>query len=281
MNPAMNLSGIKLVVTDMDGTLLNNMGEISPKFFPLLEEMRNHDIRFAVASGRQYYTLRNMFDQVKEDLVFIADNGAITMKDDERIHIQAIDPQRVLKLVKALKGIGEKHIIVCGVKTAYVEQTGPLFLETLRTHFSRFEVVRDLTDLPEDEILNVTVCNFSGAEEHTMPQVEFLKDEFQVKLSGDIWVDFTHEHAHKGNALHEVQRKFQITPDETMVFGDYLNDLELFDNAAFSFAMANAHEQVKQKARFLAESNEEEGVVKIIEKMLRAKNRERQVAICP
>jgi len=66
-----------------------------------------------------------------------------------------------------------------------------------------------------------------------------------------------------------------------MVFGDYLNDLELFDTAAVSFAMANAHEQVKQKARFLAESNEEEGAVKIIEKMLRAKNRERQVAICP
>lgn len=271
----MNLSGIKLVVTDMDGTLLNNSGEISPKFFSLLEEMRTHDIRFAVASGRQYYTLRNMFDHVKDDLIFIADNGAITIKDEKRLHIQAIDSQRVLKLVKTLKGIGEKYIIVCGVKTAYVEQTDPLFIKTLRTHFSKFEVVQDLTDLPEDEILNVTVCNFSGAEEHTMPHVEFLKDEFQVKLSGDIWVDFTHNQAHKGNALQEVQQQFQISPEETMVFGDYLNDLELFDQATFSFAMANAHEQVKQKARFLAESNEDEGVVKVIEKMLN----ERMIAI--
>ena len=61
-----------------------------------------------------------------------------------------------------------------------------------------------------------------------------------------------------------------ITPEQTMVFGDYLNDLEMLEAATFSFAMKNAHEEVKKTARFMTENNSNYGVEKIIEQVLKA-----------
>lgn len=95
-----------------------------------------------------------------------------------------------------------------------------------------------------------------------------MASDFQVKLSGEIWIDFTHKEAQKGNALKKVQEIYSIKPEETMAFGDYLNDLELFDYAAFSFAMDNAHQEVKEKANFQTASNDDLGVEKILKKLL-------------
>lgn len=255
----------------MDGTLLNNKGEVSPRFFPLMKELRTFDILFAVASGRQYYSLINTMDQVKNDLVFIAENGAIAMKNEERLHIQPMEASVAMEIVEKLKGIGGKYIIICGQRSAYIEQTDPQFMDPFLRHYDKYEVVEDLLKISDDEILKVTVCDLSGAEENTLPHVEHLKEGLQVKLSGEIWIDFTHKQAQKGNALLKIQEKYQIAPEETMAFGDYLNDLELFDHAAFSFAMENAHEQVKEKAEFTAKSNDEEGVVQVLEQLLQDK----------
>src|SRR5690606_10577486 len=101
--------------------------------------------------------------------------------------------------------IGGKYIIVCGKKAAYIEETDPRFMEPFLMHYDKYEVVEDLTKIDDDEILKVTVCDLSGAEEHTLPHVAHLKDKLQVKLSGEIWIDFTHKDAQKGNALKALQ----------------------------------------------------------------------------
>lgn len=164
----MNLSQVKSVVTDMDGTLLNNKGAISPKFFPLFKQLREHDFHFAVASGRQYYSLKNLFNSVKEDMLFIAENGALTVKKDKQIYCQPIDPQMVEEVIRTLKDLGEKYIIVCDAETAYTEQSNPQFIEIMQENYSNYEIVCNLEDLPAHEILNITICNFSGAEKHTI-----------------------------------------------------------------------------------------------------------------
>ncbi|WP_353717780.1 HAD hydrolase family protein [Dyadobacter sp. 676] len=61
-----------------------------------------------------------------------------------------------------------------------------------------------------------------------------------------------------------LQEKFRITAGQTMVFGDYLNDLEMLEKAHYSYAMANAHPDIKKIARFIAKSNDENGVVEVL-----------------
>jgi hypothetical protein len=86
----------------------------------------------------------------------------------------------------------------------------------------------------------------------------------QVTVSGEIWLDITAKGANKGVAIKALQEKLGINFDETMVFGDYLNDLEMMEVAYHSYAMENAHEDLKKVARFTAKSNDENGVVEVI-----------------
>jgi hydroxymethylpyrimidine pyrophosphatase-like HAD family hydrolase len=83
-------------------------------------------------------------------------------------------------------------------------------------------------------------------------------------------LDISNLNSNKGTAIKFLQEKMNITPEQTMVFGDYLNDLEMLEAATFSFAMKNAHEEVKKTARFMTENNSNLGVEKIIEQVLKA-----------
>src|SRR5438045_1174375 len=88
----MNLSKIKLVAADMDGTLLNAKHELSPDFYPIFNEMKDKGLIFAAASGRQYFNLLNRFKSVQDDVIFIAENGSIVVYKGKDILVQAMEP---------------------------------------------------------------------------------------------------------------------------------------------------------------------------------------------
>ena len=70
---------IKFIATDMDGTLLNSQNEIHPSFYETFKKLMEKDIIFEIASGRQYYNLAKRFEELKDDLMFIAENGTFVM----------------------------------------------------------------------------------------------------------------------------------------------------------------------------------------------------------
>ena len=121
----------------------------------------------------------------------------------------------------------------------------------------------DLTTV-EDEFLKVALFDFGPVERTTAPALEPLTATHQVVVSGEHWVDVMHPTTHKGAAVEAVQRRYGITPAQTMAFGDYLNDLEMLDAAEHSYAVANAHPTVLARARNVAPSNSEDGVVRTI-----------------
>ena len=94
---------------------------------------------------------------------------------------------------------------------------------------------------------------------------------FLLKISGKNWLDISNPTSNKGTAIQFLQKEMNITPEQTMVFGDYLNDLEMLEAAYYSYAMKNAHENVKKTARFITESNTNLGVEKIIQQVIEAK----------
>ena len=89
-----------------------------------------------------------------------------------------------------------------------------------------------------------------------------------VKVSGENWLDLSHNDANKGFALTQIQNNYRISREETLVFGDYNNDLEMLERATYSFAMANAHPNVLSAARYTTLSNNEKGVERILEQLL-------------
>ncbi len=78
----MDLSKIRMVVTDMDGTLLNSKHEVSDRFFEIFNELKQKNIQFVAASGRQYNSMLDKLSSIKDDIYFIAENGAYIRKNN-------------------------------------------------------------------------------------------------------------------------------------------------------------------------------------------------------
>lgn len=260
----MTFSDIRLVATDMDGTLLNSKHEIHESFFTVFRKLKDHGILFVAASGRQYFNLAKTLDAVKDEVIFAAENGSYVVFRDEEIHIQAIDPEVTRELILIARNIKNTYPIICGKKKAYVENDDEEFINHLKLYFERYEVVNDLLEITDDQFLKFTLCDLAGSEVNSYPHYRQYEEALQVKVSGPIWLDISHKKANKGRAMEVLQEKFQVTAEQTMVFGDYLNDLEMLQKAHYSYAMANAHPDIKKIARFIAKSNDENGVVEVL-----------------
>ncbi len=264
------ISMIKLIVTDMDGTLLNENKEVSPEYWPLFRQLKERDILFSVASGRQYYSLRKTFEPICNDTLFIAENGAVIFYKDEMIHVDAMEREKVNEILLQIRSIKGVSVILCGINSAYIELSTP---ENIIAHaapnYDRLEVVDDFSKV-DDEFVKIAICDLRGAEKHTLPILQEYSDQFQVVLSGNYWVDMMSFTTNKGTALAKVYEYFSIEPHETMAFGDYLNDLDLLSAVEHSYAMANAHPEIKVIAKYEAPSNIENGVAKVLQKFLDA-----------
>jgi hydroxymethylpyrimidine pyrophosphatase-like HAD family hydrolase len=119
----------------------------------------------------------------------------------------------------------------------------------------------------DDEFLKIALCDLNGAEQNSYHYFKDKQDQIQVKISGSVWLDLSHKLANKGKALNLVQDRFGITKEQTMAFGDYLNDVEMMMEAHYSFSMDNAHPEVKKVARFSTRSNDEDGVLEVLGKL--------------
>lgn len=255
----------------MDGTLLNSQHEVSDQFIKIFKELQEQDIKFAVASGRQYYSLRERMEEIGDELIYIAENGAIVMYKQEQLHLVPMSKHVVHELIKEVRELENKYLILCGREQAYIESTDPEFMKPFLDHYEKYKVVDDLLEVENDLFLKFTICDLTGAEENSLPHLKHFEDRLQVKLSGKIWIDFNDKQAQKGNALKAVQEQMNIKKEETLAFGDYLNDIELFDHAEYSFAMKNAHKEVKAIATNHTASNDELGVEKVLEELLESR----------
>jgi hypothetical protein len=263
-----DLSKIKFVATDIDGTLLNSSYELSEEFFSIFNKMQTKGILFAAASGRQYYNLLNRFETIKEEMIFIAENGSYVVYRGEDLLIQDMDPQLTKEQLMEAKDIPDTYVVLCGKKRAYVENEDPVFISKVKLYYDRFEIVENLLNVEDDQFLKIAICDLAGAEGNSYTHFRQKSDILQVKVSGNIWLDISHKLANKGRAMEFLQKKYSITVEETMAFGDYLNDLEMLQQAHYSFAVENAHPAIKKVARFQAKSNDENGVIEILQQLL-------------
>ncbi|MCH1959615.1 HAD family hydrolase [Romboutsia hominis] len=254
---------IKLIATDMDGTLLNNNNEIHHDFIDVFEKLQEKDIIFAAASGRQYFNLLKRFEDVKDKMMFIAENGTIVVYKGEEIFINSLDRNIAKELVNIGRNIENSNVILCGRNSAYIESTDEEFIKEVEKYYEKYEVVKDVNEI-EDDILKVTICDFNGAQENSNKYYDDYREDLQVSISGKIWLDITNKGANKGVAIKVLQEKMGIDFNETMVFGDYLNDLEMMEAAYHSYAMENAHDDLKKVSRFIAKSNDDNGVLEAI-----------------
>ena len=257
---------MRLVVCDMDGTLLTARGELPEGLEDLQTMMRARGITFVPASGRQHATLAQMFDPAGS---FIAENGNLLVHDGRVRSVIGLGADVVRRVVHLVRSTGRSDLglVVCGVRSAYIESRDPQVLAEARKYYARLEQVDDLAAV-EDDFLKVAGYDFGDAEDTAATLLAPITQTHQVVVSGKHWIDVMSPEANKGVALRGLQEALGVTAAQTVVFGDYLNDLEMLDEAELSFAMANAHPEVIERARYLAPSNGEHGVLTVLRHLL-------------
>lgn len=252
----------------MDGTLLDQYGRLDPEFFDLFLQLEEKGILFSAASGRQYYSLRDTFAPIQDRVLYVAENGTLVMHKDKELYSCTIPKPEVAEIVKAARAIEGAHIVLCGKHSAYIEVQGQKTLEEFQKYYHRCKYVDDLLEV-DDEFLKVAICHFDGSEELLFPGISSqFGDSHKVVVSAKIWLDVMNAQASKGAAIQHLQQAMDFTPAETMTFGDYLNDLEMLQVSEHSYAVANAHEEIKKIARFSAPSNQDAGVLTVLKALL-------------
>lgn len=252
---------IKLIAADLDGTLLDSQKRLPAELPALLAALRARGIRFAPASGRQYYNLLALFGD--ENMTYIAENGAMVFESGKCLYIDELDRAEQRRAVELIRSIPNAYPVLAGEKSAWCEDDIPVFNENADLYYTRLERVPDLLEV-DDRICKIAVFEKGNAENGCYPALGALRDRFQVVLSGADWVDLMNPGVSKGKAVERLCQTLGITPGECMAFGDYLNDREMLLAVEHSFAMANAHPDIRAVCRHQAPSNDDNGVVRAI-----------------
>lgn len=253
------------ILCDMDGTLLNENKELPKKLWSLLEELKKRDIVFGAASGRQYYNLVERFGSYAKDMLFIAENGSMMFEGTTCLYISELSYDQIETPVKRMREAKDAWGVLCGVKSAYIECVQEEFVKNCQMYYHNLTVVDDLLEAAkQDQICKISIYDAIDTAVNAYPFMSGYEGDLHMVTSGQHWVDFTNEGVTKGGAVQELKRIKQITSDDLMAFGDYMNDAELLQECTHSYAMANAHPEIIRIANNTCLSNEEDGVVKAI-----------------
>lgn len=256
---------VKLIATDMDGTLLNDNGNINEKIFDLIHAFNKKDIKFAAASGRFYSQLKKNFEKVNTDMIFIAHNGALVKYNNKgkTLYASSIDKEGIEHVVNLNPQLGEE-LFLAGENEAYVVNPSEHMLNMFTLFQLPVVILKSFSEI-KSPIYKITYYMAEGVNSSIVDYLkENLNDKLEFVVSGGKWVDIMNKGISKGHAIKILQEKFGINQENTMVFGDYYNDLTMFKAAHHSYAMENAPEDVKKHANFIAESNNEDGVYNVI-----------------
>jgi Cof subfamily protein (haloacid dehalogenase superfamily) len=274
---------IKVVVVDMDGTFLRQKpildaeGELigmdqdydREVFEEVFSKLKAKGGRFVVASGNQYYQLKSFFPNLDDQITYISENGALVMENQEELFSVKMKDEVVKEIVDVLEEYPEILTEVCGKKAAYVKTGNKRFRDFMKLFYYSLEEVEAFSEIKEDEILKFALM---VPETKIKKYYQMLRESvghiIDVVDSGHGCIDLIVPGFNKATAVEFLCKRWGFTNDQVMAFGDGGNDIEMIAYAKYGIAMANAREEVKAVAYDVCESNNEQGVLKTLQRVL-------------
>lgn len=265
---------IKLIASDLDGTLLlNGAQQLPEELFPLIRKLKEMGILFVAASGRQYANMRLLFDPVWQDMAFICENGALAVRDDKALYSDSFENGLMREIIEAAHE-REGSEFLCSTKDFYyirpkTEEYLDLMTNVLKT---RYTIIKGFDEITEP-CVKLAIYEEKGITEESIQYWrERFGDKCKVVTSGFAWVDFIPFGTNKAKGLQKFQEILGISQEECLVFGDEYNDIEMLEAVDYSFAMAHSKPGVRAKANY-----ETDRVETVLDKLIAAGGRIEEV----
>ena len=167
---------VKLIASDLDGTLLKNGAqELPPQVCGLILKLKEKGIHFAAASGRQLHSIKNLFAPVKDQISYITENGSLCISEDGTVLSKGLIQRELgLEIFRAAKEYGDCHCLLSCESKCYTDSADKAFLDYLINDMHNdMGIVDDLSSITEP-FLKVAVCDFEGTK-NLMP---YFSDQY-------------------------------------------------------------------------------------------------------
>ena len=246
---------IKLVASDLDGTLLLNKAQSLPEeIFPLIRQLQEMGIIFVAASGRQYPNMRKLFAPVVSEISYISENGALAVDHGEVLYQDSFDRELANEIISAIMEKKDAEF-TCSAKDYHylMPKTKKFHDHMLYEIKNECRFVKSLDEMT-DPIMKLAVFEPGGLTEESVKYWtgRFGKD-CVVVTSGNEWIDFIPFGTNKAKGIIEYQKRYHISPEECLTFGDEYNDIEMLKAVKYGFAMAHSKEGVRAAASYVTE----------------------------
>lgn len=264
----------KVIAVDMDGTFMRDNQTFDHKRFDrILDQIHENKAHFIVSSGRPYSRLRKDFTGFLDRIDMIADNGSLLIQDDNIISTHLLTHKTTMELLEFIQiHYPESSVIVTGINSSYTTMdASPAFKQTMNFYYpDRVEVPDLMTAVsPHDQITKLTLSyQHDFSEELEREFNTHHAEKIHCTSSGFGLLDIVPYSVNKGNALKYFLRYFDAEPSELIAFGDGMNDKEMLELAGYSYAMENAEPALRKVAKYIAPSNNDDGVLQVLDKYL-------------
>ena len=246
---------LRLIASDIDGTLVpDSAPTINEEYFEVIRALQAKGVRFCPCSGRAFSSMVRMFEPLKDEVYFICENGSVLRTADKILHAWTIP-----------------SICVSTPENVYTDagEDSELFLLLRDSYRYDVENIEDLLSVPEDQVIKISLYHHDSCEEVARPITEsHWQEDLQMLCSGKQWVDGLAKNAGKGEAFALLQEYLDIPKEETMYFGDNMNDLTAFKEAGISQTVSSARSEVKESVDYIAHSVKHDGVLQELKKIL-------------
>ena len=274
------LRNIKLVVFDLDGTLLNQAGEIGEKTVEMVNELKKHGVHFSFASGRLHNAIIEYAQILNLQTPLISLDGAIikSYPGNEILYESHIKEKYVRKALD----LADQFLLKAAIShddAIYYTQENSLIPRLMEKYETKFEII-DTYEKIIDKALEIII---SGDYKSAIKQID-KKMKFPSSLGlktsqyraqdqdGVYFLEIRNKNCSKGGGLVKLSKYLKINIHNTAVIGDWYNDKSLFRTKALKIAMANAVDVIKQMSDFITtKTNNEDGTAEFLEMILKAK----------
>ena len=269
---------IKIIATDMDGTLLDPRGQLDlPRLEKILDQLDQRGIRFVIATGNEVHRMRQLLKYLVERVVLVVANGARIFENDELLQAQTWDDAMVDRALGHFKGREcQDQFVVTGMNGGFVKK-GTVFTELdkfmtpemIEKLYQRMNFVDEFDPNLFGGVLKMSMVVGEERSESVLQEINDLFDgHVRAVSSGYGCIDILQDRIHKAWGLVELLKRWNLKPEQIMAFGDSENDIEMLELAGISYAMENAEEAVKRVATKVAPANSQAGVYKVLENWL-------------
>ena len=244
---------IKLIASDLDGTLLQNGAQSLPEgVIPFIEKLSTeYGILFVAASGRQYPNLVRLFGSASKHMAFICENGSLVFYQDRLLASYPMDKETALTISHDILSLPGCELQISGEKTCYLIPKSERFVDRMVNHVKNDIKLLSTPEEHPEPYYKISVFEESGiAEGHGPELLARHKDKAQCTISGKAWLDCVAPDVNKGRALRELIATLGITTGECVAFGDNYNDLEMLDSVKYGYIMDNAIQEIKSRYHY-------------------------------